>query len=327
MKIRLKNNIEFNCQGDKTIFDSAVLSGITLNHSCLEARCRTCLARVIKGKTISIKEDLVLTNQEREDGYILTCNTLALTNLELDIEEIDFLNFIPRTTIPVKIDYIEYFSKNIAKLVLRAPPNSKFKFVPGQYVKIIKGNVKRSYSISNAPRKDNKFEFYIKNYSGGYMSDYFFKNAIINDLLRIEGPIGSFYFKPTNKKILLFIATGTGIGPIKAILDQLEENPEQVKNKSVYLVWGVRDIEDIFCLPNYNKIELTYISTVSADNLGWNGEKSYVQQVVLNQNIDLNDAVVYACGSMKMINSASKLFFENGLSVKDFFSDAFIESD
>ena len=47
--------------------------------------------------------------------------------------------------------------------------------------------------MANIPRNDNKIEFYIKKYENGLMSDYFFSEAKTNDLLRLEGPLGTFF--------------------------------------------------------------------------------------------------------------------------------------
>ena len=126
------------------------------------------------------------------------------------------------------------------KVVLRLPPNSNFNFNSGQYVNIIKGNLTRSYSIANSSDHKNQLEFFIKNYENGLMSEYFFKEAKINDLLRLEGPIGTFFLRDSSFKNIIFLATGTGIAPIKSILEGLDKSHEQYQNKNLWVIVGAR---------------------------------------------------------------------------------------
>jgi len=218
-------------------------------------------------------------------------------------------------------------TEEVIKVVLRIPPNSNFNFNSGQYVNIIKGNLTRSYSIANSSNHKNQLEFFIKKYTNGLMSEYFFKEAKINDLLRLEGPIGSFFLRDSSLKNIIFLATGTGIAPIKAILEGLEKSHQQYQNKNLWVFIGARYKNDLFWEPNSESLNINYIPVLSRQVNGWNGAKGYVQNIVLKQQIDLENTQVYACGSNDMINSAKELFFKNNLKENNFFSDAFVQSN
>jgi len=326
-EISLKNNKKFICDGDTTIFDAAKKAGIFLEHSCLVARCRSCVVKVLSGRTINKEEELVLTEDDKNKNFVLSCNSKPLSDLELDIEDLGEITLFEKKIIPSKISVIEKLTDAILKIVLRLPPNSNFNFNSGQYVNIIKGNITRSYSIANCSDHKNQLEFFIKNYENGLMSAYLFKEAKINDLLRLEGPIGTFFLRDSSFKNIVFLATGTGIAPIKSILEGLDKSHEQYQNKNFWVIVGARYQEDLFWKPNLKNLHIKYIPVLSRQVNDWNGEKGYVQDIVLNQQIDLENTQVYACGATDMINSAKELFFKNNLKENNFFSDAFVQTN
>ena len=325
--IRLKNNKTFFCDKDSTIFDAAKKNNIVLEHSCLSSRCRSCVVKVLSGKTINMEEELVLTEEDKNEGFVLSCNAKPLSDIELDIEDLGEITLFKKKIIPSKINIIEKLNDDVLKIVVRIPPNSNFNFNSGQYVNIIKGNLSRSYSIANFSNHKNQLEFFIKNYENGLMSAYFFKEAKINDLLRLEGPIGTFFLRDSSFKNIIFLATGTGIAPIKSILEGLENSHEQYQNKIFWVIVGARYQKDLFLKPNFKNLHIKYIPVLSRAENDWNGAKGYVQDIVLNQQIDLENTQVYACGSNDMINSAKELFFKNNLKENNFFSDAFVQTN
>ena len=167
----------------------------------------------------------------------------------------------------------------------------------------------------------------IRDSQKGLMSNYWFESAKINDLLRIEGPIGTFFLRESSCKNVVFLATGTGIAPIRSILQELEKSPLDYRNKNFLVIVGSRYKKDLFWEPNLNMLNIKYIPVLSRQEDDWNGEKGYVQDIVIKQQIDLENTQVYACGSNDMINSAKELFVENNLKESNFFSDAFVQTN
>jgi CDP-4-dehydro-6-deoxyglucose reductase len=327
-EISLNNNKKFFCEKDSTIFDAAKKVGITLEHSCLSARCRSCAVKIISGKTINVEDELVLSSEEREQNFVLSCNAKPTSDLYLDIEDLGDIVLYDKKIVPAKLNLIEKITKDVLKVIFRLPPNANFKFIPGQYVNLIKGNITRSYSVANKSINNNQLEFYIKKYENGLMSQYWFEESKINDLLRVEGPLGSFFVRESDCDDIIFLATGTGVAPVKAMLEGIYDNPEQFKAKRLWVVVGARHKEDLFWEPTLqnNGLEIAYIPVLSRAKIDWKGEQGYVQDVILKQNINLENAQVYACGSNEMIESARKLLTENSLKKNQFFSDAFIST-
>ena len=325
--IKLRNNKTFYCDEGLTIFEAAKKNNIILNHSCLSSRCRACIVKVISGETVNREDEMILSEKDRSDNYILSCNSKPVSDLELDIEDLGDITFYDKKIFPSKISLLEKLTDDVIKVVLRLPPNSNFKFNSGQYVNIIKGAVTRSYSIGNCSYNNNQLVFYIKKYAEGLMSQYFFYEAEINDLLRIEGPLGTFFLRDSNFNNIVFMATGTGVAPIKSILDGLDKVDNKYQSKKLWLVVGARYKEDLFWKPKYKYLNIKYIPVLSRPDDHWNGAIGYVQDTVIKHINNFENTQVYACGSNAMINSAKKLFLKNNLKDDNFFSDAFVQSN
>lgn len=329
-KISLNRDKEFPASDGESIFSAALKAGITLNHSCLSGRCNSCIAKLEAGETSILKPEEGLSANEADNQFILTCSRSASGPIQLSVDNyIDKILEQPRT-FPAKVKSFKLFSEKILELQLRLPPKQSLKFEPGQYVNLIRGSIKRSYSLANTSN-EGILLFYIKNYPNGKMSDYLFNSLKIDDLFRIEGPIGSFFFRPTQKKNIVFLATGTGIAPVKSILDGLERSSgNNLKDKNIFVFWGNRFVDEFFWKPKYTKFDIQYRACLSrlSSEVSKNGfKRGYIQNLLLDESLDLADTAVYACGSDLMIKSAKSVLSENGLEESSFYSDSFVVSN
>ena len=158
------------------------------------------------------------------------------------------------------------------------------------------------------------------------MSDYWFKQAKANDLLRFNGPLGTFFLRNLDKLHLVFLATGTGIAPVKAILETLTNIAPEQAPQSVTTFWGGRKLEDIYYDPQTIMAGHRFVPVLSRPGPGWAGVSGYVQNALLATQPDLSCTAVYACGSDAMIRSAKASLLAAGLPDNRFFSDAFVPS-
>lgn len=326
-KVVLSNNTSFEAESHQTILETARSHGIALEHSCRTGRCGICKARVTEGATSEIKPEESLTEQEKSEGLILTCCRSALSDLQLDIEDIGELGQIQVKTLPCRINDIHQLSDDVIQVVLRTPPGSNLEYLPGQYVDMIgKEGLRRSYSIANAPQEDGQVTLQIRKVENGQMSHYWFSEAKSNDLLRLEGPLGTFCLRKTTASILILLATGTGIAPVKAILEQLSASPELNTYSQIHVYWGGRTEQDLYWQPDFPDLQLNYTPVLSRSS-EWGGTKGHVQQAVLADGLKLEDSVVYACGSEIMIRDAYAQLTAAGLAESQFHSDAFVSSN
>lgn len=326
--VKLLNGQTFSSEPGTSLLDSAKAAGITLEYSCRTGRCGVCKATVLSGDTEALRGETSLTAEEVAAGMILTCCRHAISDLEIDAEDIGALGDIEIKTLPCRIDKITRLADNVVEVVLRVPPTSKLHYLPGQYLDVIgEGGLRRSYSVANAPRADGKLELQIREVEQGSMSRYWFTAAKPNDLLRLEGPLGTFCLRDKNASTIVFLATGTGIAPVKAIIEQMLANPDLAADKKILIYWGGRNVGDIYWTPHFDGLNALFIPVLSRAGADWHGRTGYVQAALFDDGIDLTQAVVYACGSEDMIHSAREALTNAGLPVKNFYSDAFVSSN
>lgn len=323
--ITLSSGKSFSADAGTSILTAGVQAQVSLPYSCKSGRCTTCKCKVYSGVTTALHPESGLTAKEKAEGWILSCVRSAETDLVLELEELADVLLPPANTLPCRINSIELLTPDVARVFLRLPPTSEFNFIPGQFIEIIgHGGIRRSYSLANADFSDRQLELHIRAVDGGAMSDYWFKSAKKNDLLRLNGPLGTFFLRDPTDTDLIFLATGTGIAPVKAIIESIPYLEPGRRPNSVTVLWGGRFPRDIYfdvCgLPGDHK----FIATLSRADPNWNGARGYVQDALLALKPELSNATVYACGSDNMIHSARKVLIEAGLVAKSFYSDAFV---
>jgi CDP-4-dehydro-6-deoxyglucose reductase len=324
--ITLSNGKQFNAQDGETVLDAALRGGVVLEHSCRTGRCGSCKGHLQSGDTAPVHEQTGLSPQEQADGWILTCARTPTTDLTLEVDDLGGLQLYPAKTVPCRIQQLEALSADVVKVTLRLPPNQALSYHAGQYVDVIGFNgLRRSYSIANVTSAANPhIELHIKKVDGGAMSAYWFDTAKPNDLLRLHGPQGTFFLRDVAGLDLVLLATGTGMAPIKAILESLRTAPADAQPRSVHVYWGGRHPEDLYWDPLSlgSAIQFTPVLSRAGDN--WGGARGHVQQACLAAGHDLSRTVVYACGSDKMIDSARTALVAAGLPLRSFHSDAFV---
>jgi len=325
--VTLSSGKSFEAANTLSILDAAAQNHISLPYSCKTGRCSTCKCKVASGKTRPLHPETGLTEEEKGEGWILSCVRAVEANVVLEVDDLVSIDLPEHKTWPCRISEIKLLAPDVVRVLLRLPPTADFRFIPGQYVDVIGSNgIRRSYSLANASFADKQLELHIRAVKGGAMSDYWFNRAKPNDLLRLNGPLGTFFLREQGGLDLFFLATGTGIAPVKAMLESMIYISPAQMPKSLTVLWGGRKPEDLYFDVSQIPVSNIYIPVLSRPVEGWEGARGYVQDVLLNIKPDLTNAAVYACGSDDMIQSARTRFLEAGLPAKHFYSDAFVSS-
>lgn len=247
--------------------------------------------------------------------------------MQLEVEDLGEIQVYPTKTLPCRIQSLERLSEDVLRVILRLPPNQKLDYHPGQYIDVIgKDGLRRSYSVANAPVIDMSIELHIRRVPEGAMSQYWFEEAKTNDLLRLNGPLGTFFLRDVSGMDLILLVTGTGMAPIKAMLEGLATGPRARLPRSISVYWGGRIRQDLYWNPAEAGLALRYVPVLSRGDSSWAGARGHVQQAVLQSGATLEDAVVYACGSLAMIDDARAQLVAAGLNGGRFYSDAFVPS-
>jgi CDP-4-dehydro-6-deoxyglucose reductase len=163
---------------------------------------------------------------------------------------------------------------------------------------------------------------------GGLFTDQVFSTLKEKDILRIEGPHGSFYLREDSDKPIVLLASGTGFAPIKAIIEHMQHKGI---TRPVSLYWGGRRPADLYMndwvvVQAAHMPQLKYIPVLS-DALpedAWSGRTGFVHQAVMQDLPDLSGYEVYACGAPIVVDSARRDYVQDcGLSEEAFFADSF----
>lgn len=323
--VRLNSGAEFESNLGSSILEAAAKSNITLPYSCKTGRCSTCKCKVLSGKTRSLHPETGLSDQDKAEGWILNCVRSAETDLVLEVDDLGGVNLPLIKTLPCRISYLKRLTPNVIQVKLRLPPTASFTYLPGQYIEVIGTNgIRRSYSLANSPNVEKMLELHIRAVEGGAMSEYWFNQAKLNDLLRLNGPLGTFFMRDTTDFDVIFLATGTGIAPVKSMLESMADRPADQQPRSITVLWGGRTPQDVYLDVARIPVKHKFVPVLSRADSEWSGVRGYVQQALLSLQPNLNNAVVYACGSDAMIYSAKDLLIRKGLPIKRFYSDAFV---
>ena len=324
-EITLSSGARFTAETGISILDAGAKAQVSLPYSCKTGRCSTCKCKVISGETYALNPESGLTDKEKADGWILSCVRTVVTDTVLEIDDLGGTVLPVAKTLPCRINSIERLTYDVIQVHLRLPPTADFVYAPGQYINIIGPNgIQRSYSLANANSADKMLELHIRAVNGGVMSEYWFNQARTNDLLRLKGPLGTFFLRDAADIHLIFLATGTGIAPVKAILESIPDLPIQNRPKSVTVLWGGRTPDDLYLDVGGMPGGHHFIPVLSRAGEVWTGARGYVQEALVSISPDLSSAAVYACGSDAMIHSAREVLAQAGLPRQRFYSDAFV---
>lgn len=324
-KITLTSGAAFDGQSNSSLLDSAANAGVLLPYSCKIGRCSTCKCKLVKGKTKELYFESGLTEQEKIEGWILSCARSAETDITLEAGDLGGVVLPAVKTLPCRVSHLQLLAPDVIQVKLRLPPSAEFSFIPGQYIDVIgPEGCRRSYSLANAIIENKLLEIHVRAVEGGVMSNYWFKQAKVNDLLRLNGPMGTFFLRNIENLDLVFLATGTGMAPIKAMLESLKVRIVGQRPRSVTVLWGGRVFTDLYFDVSTIFDEIHYVPVLSRPDSAWSGARGYVQNILLTKRSDFRQAVVYACGSVAMIQSAKQLLIKNNLPSNCFYSDAFV---
>lgn len=313
----------FEADGARSILDAALDSNLLIPYSCTTGRCNTCRCRVLAGETNPLVAESGLSEQEIAEGWILSCARSAASNLVLEVADFVEVSLPKIKLFPCRVHELTPIAPDVLQVLLRLPPTAQFEFLPGQYIEVIgEEGAHRAYSIAGV--SGNLLELHIRKVAGGWMSRYWFDLAKPNDLLRLRGPKGTFFLRDCTGFDLVFLGTGTGIAPIKAILEDFLPSDARPATRKVLVLWGGRTPADLYFDVAGLGGGIQYVPVLSRAGAEWQGARGYVQEVFLQMEPDLTNSVVYACGSEAMIHSARAQILQAGLPVERFFSDAFV---
>jgi len=320
----------FACDGDETVLEAAMKADLLLPYGCRNGACGTCKGRILSGEVdYGPHAPSTLTDDEKRAGYALFCCAKPRSDLEIEVREVRRAGDIPIKRLPCRVESIDKPAPDVAIVRLKLPANERLQFLAGQYVDfLLKDGKRRSFSLANPPHDDALLELHVRHVPGGLFTDPLFTQFKGREILRIEGPLGSFYLREASDKPMIFVAGGTGFAPIKAMIEHALHHGV---DRPIVLYWGVRSRKDLY-LPDVAgrwqqaNPNVSFIPVLSDPLPGdaWPGRTGLVHRAVMDDFADLSGYQVYACGAPAMIDAARRDFTrERNLPPDEFFADSF----
>ncbi|GAB1434809.1 CDP-6-deoxy-delta-3,4-glucoseen reductase [Sphaerotilus sulfidivorans] len=320
---------QFEVARDEVMLSAAIRQGIGLPYGCKDGACGSCKSRLLEGRVIHGAHQLkALSAAEEEAGLILSCCATPQTDCVIESRQVTAADQFPVLKMPTRVMSIQRPAADVAVLKLQLPANQSFQYHAGQYVEfILRDGARRSYSMASAPElAQGVMELHIRHMPGGRFTDHVFGAMKEKEILRMEGPFGTFFLREDSARPVVMLASGTGFAPIKALIEHMEAKG---LTRPTVLYWGARRAADLY-LRDWAEAAaarlpwLRFVPVLSEPEADWSGRTGFVHQAVMADLPDLSGHQVYACGAPVMVQSAQRDFVAAcGLPEEEFFADAF----
>ncbi|MGH8661962.1 MAG: CDP-6-deoxy-delta-3,4-glucoseen reductase [Burkholderiales bacterium] len=319
----------FTVNDGETVLAAALREGIVIAYGCRSGVCGTCKGRLLEGSVnYGTYQEHAMTEAEKRAGMALFCQAKPLADLTIQCREIGAaVAGIQIKMLPARVVRMQRAAPDVMLLDLKLPANERLRFLAGQYIDLmLRGGTRRSFSMANAPHEDGVLQLHLRDY-GGPFSRHVFDVMKEKDIIRFEGPFGTFFLREDSAKPIVLVASGTGFAPIKAIVEHVLHTGV---SRPMTLYWGCRVRADLYLheLPEgwHRAGKLRYVPVLSdapaSDH--WSGRTGFVHRAVMEDFPDLSGHQVYACGAPVMVDAAYRDFTSKcGLPDDEFFSDSF----
>ena len=314
----------FTVEAGETVLDGALRAGVCLAHECTFGGCGTCRVQVVEGAVAYEDFPMALTEEEAATGAALACQARPTADLVLSVARGADAD-IPAQRVTAIVREVGWLGPDVTHLRMELPDDIALQYAPGQYMKILlEDGTHRSFSMASAPQ-GNAVDFHVRRIAGGRFTATRLPTLQPGDRLEVEVPHGSFSLRKEDYRPLLMVATGTGLAPIKSMLESLMDDPDC---PPVSLYWGARSAADLYL---HNEIaawgerlyDFQYVPVLSRAEEDWQGRRGHVQQAVSQDHGDLSEHAIYLCGSPNMIRDARQTFVALGAQSPFIYADSF----
>jgi CDP-4-dehydro-6-deoxyglucose reductase, E3 len=324
------SGLQFDVEEGESVLTAALRQGYVLPYGCRNGACGSCKGRLVEGQVdYGVYQKKALTEEEKAQGKALFCQAKPLGPITIEARTVGTAKDIQVKTLPCRIQKLERLTDDVMVLALKLPANERLQFLAGQYLEfLLKDGSRRSFSMGNAPHDDEFLQLHVRHVAGGQFTDHVFSRMKERDILRFEGPLGTFFLREDSDKPVVLVASGTGFAPIKSILEHAFKKGVA---RPMVLYWGGRRPKDLYMndLPvkwaaeNANFKYVPVVSEALPED-AWSGRTGFVHRAVMEDFPDLSAHQVYACGVPIMVDSARKDFVQQcRLPELEFYADSF----
>ncbi|MDE0310560.1 MAG: CDP-6-deoxy-delta-3,4-glucoseen reductase [Acidiferrobacterales bacterium] len=325
----LSSQRDYTVRPDETILDAILRQGVAVPYSCRNGTCAACKSTLVSGKVAYDPYDKsAMTDAEREAGAILLCRARPIEDLEVRAEEIPTLSNISIQKLPCRVQALNLLAHDVMELTLQLPGEAFFNYIPGQYIDVMmRDQRRRGFSIANPPNGES-LTLHVRHVPNGRFTTHIFQSMKSRDILRFEGPLGTFFLRKDSERPVILIAGGTGFAPLNAMIEDALGNGNM---RPMHLFWGVRAYRDLYLYETVQawaeqapaSFRFTPVLSEPMEQDNWTGETGWVHESVLHHYPDLTDYDVYASGPPPMIDVIRETFPDHGLDASHLYYDSF----
>jgi len=310
------------------VLEAALHAGLNLPHSCKSGHCGSCRARLRSGQVrYPGARPLGLSAQEAAAGSILLCQARPESDLVVEAFGVARVSEVEIKTLPCRVAGLKPLAPDVMQVLLRLPAVERLSFLPGQYLDfLLEDGRRRSFSIASPPHDSELIELHVRRVAGGGFTERLFSHLHTGTLLRIEGPLGQFVYRPGTSAVLM-IAGGTGFAPLKSMLRHLLETTE---HRDVHVYWGARQERDVYeealvldWVRRHPRLTFTAVLSEALQPGAPHRRLGWVHEAVLQDYPRLEGFDIYAAGPPALIEAIRASFPAQGLAPERLHFDSF----
>lgn len=306
---------------------AALRQGVILPYSCKNGTCASCKCALLDGEIrYPYNPPAALSTAEIRDGLGLACQAVPAGDLTIEAREIEQVAEIPVRKFPVRVEERDQLTPEIMRLRLKLPRGRRLQFLAGQYLDVLLPEDKRrAFSFASPPSEQDFIELHVRHIEGGGFTGHVFSDMREREILRCEGPLGTFFVRTDSDRPMLMVAGGTGFAPLKGMIEDLIHAGD---TRPLTLYRGVRAQADLYAQDligqwKHDHPAFDYIPVLSEPDKDWAGRTGLVHEAVLADHPDPGGFDVYMSGPPAMIHVARPAFLEAGVPEDRLFYDSF----
>ncbi|MDA1117515.1 MAG: 2Fe-2S iron-sulfur cluster-binding protein [Proteobacteria bacterium] len=227
---------EFFVDGNDSLLEAALRSGLSLDYGCSVGSCGKCKARIVTGEVHRTRHsDYALTAAEKNAGVVLMCCNTASTDLVMEAREAHGASDMPVQTIDARIKSVSPLGDDVRLLHLQTPRSNRLRFLAGQTATLsLADGTSAALPVASCPCDDRNLQFHIRRQAGDAFAERVFGGLQGVDAVRVEGPRGEFVLDEASHRPLVFIACESGFAPVKSLIEHAMALDAA---ESLHLVW------------------------------------------------------------------------------------------
>ncbi len=330
--------VGFDCAEGESLLDAAARAGLHLPAQCRSGSCGACRGRCTSGE-IELGEhtEQALSAADQARGETLLCSSFPRSDVAISVEQDLAVIQAPG---PVErsgeVVVVEPMGGGVMRLLLKLGPapdgSTGADFIPGQFCELTlpDGAATRAYSIANTPNWDGLLEFWVRLQPNGKFSTWL-QGAQAGEQLKVKGPSGGFTLDESSYAPRWFVAGGTGLAPIAAMLRWMGEMSAM---QPARLWFGLNREADLFAQAELEALQGGLFAGLEVNvclwqpSTAWSGCRGTplagLRPALAQALVDANPPTLYVCGPAALVEAVVALAAELGLDPGQVVSERFL---